>query len=371
MALVIQGIARDLRCDTYVAYGQVPVEDYLDLVGQSFDKVEVQRKRQRHPAYTRLKSDVAEGALIPTITLAVDPQAVGNLIPLIEKQDLSGLAHALTSSHNVFILDGLQRTYILNDLKREGHHFKTGQTIHVEIWLEKSIQNFIYRVLILNAGQKPMSTRHQVKLIFLTVKSSLETEIEGLHILRKGQERLQPKEYQLDHIITAYLSFFLETPEISDDNLTGRGLIKQDLFNSALIKMGRRFKQFKQVLTYFSEIDRLALKVYQSSRWKVLPAIDKLMASESMLNSFFAAAGRSFAQTDSDDTIDSAADALIRSLESGLASEDPLGLDRLDEVLGGISPQKHNVGYEKRMKMTRGFERFFLNKGQITLGDCW
>jgi hypothetical protein len=371
MTLTIQGIARDLRCDTYVAYAQIPISEYLDLVGESFYRVEVQRKRQQHPAYARLKSDLAEGALIPAITLAADPQSVTSLLPFIEKNDLEGLAHALMTTHEVFILDGLQRTFILKDLKSEGHEFKSGQTIHVEIWLEKSVQNFIYRVLILNAGQKPMSARHQVKLIFMTIRSSLENEIMGLKILNQGQERSGPGEYSLDRMITAYLSFFMETPEISDDNLMGRGMIKEDLFNPTVSKIGEKFSHFKSCLQAYAEVDRRVQVVYENSDWVVLPDANKLMGSGSMLSSFFAGAGRAFTGARLEDGVEKAVEKLLDLLSSKGKSADPMGLLDLDHELKEILPHRHNVGYETRMRMAAGFETYFLNRGEKTLSKCW
>ena len=49
--LQLLGKAMDLRTDTVVVYGQMPVPDYLALVVDSFDTFDVQRKRVWHPAY--------------------------------------------------------------------------------------------------------------------------------------------------------------------------------------------------------------------------------------------------------------------------------------------------------------------------------
>ena len=141
--LQILGTAKDLRTHTIVVYGQIPVPDYLKWVSDSFDAFEIQRKRTWHPAYQRMKADVSAGALLPTITLTVLPERVPKLLDLIRDGDLALLADELGVPGRVYILDGLQRSFILQDLEKEGHRFPPEQTIHLEIWLEPNIHHVI------------------------------------------------------------------------------------------------------------------------------------------------------------------------------------------------------------------------------------
>src|SRR5688572_2623825 len=69
--LTYHGIIRDLRTKTYVLYAQASITDYLKLVGSDFDTFEIQRNRQKHRFYQRMKNDIQSGALLPAITLAV------------------------------------------------------------------------------------------------------------------------------------------------------------------------------------------------------------------------------------------------------------------------------------------------------------
>ena len=165
MSLKIIGYTRDCRTDTPVIYAEILLKDYLDFVGAEFDRFEIQRKRENPKKYTRLKDDIFKGALLPGITLAIAPSKVENFIPYYLSKQSDKLEEVLNESKDIYILDGLQRSYIIKDLKAEGATFNNEQKILLEIWLEKEIKHLIYRLIVLNSGQKQMSMRHQVELL--------------------------------------------------------------------------------------------------------------------------------------------------------------------------------------------------------------
>ena len=90
-----------------------------------------------------------------------------------------------------------------------------------------------------------------------------------------------------------------------------------------------------------------------------------------MLSAYFAATGRVLTDADEGNEIDAAFDLLIRDLSESGKGDDPLGLAQLDEELATIFPHRHNVGYETRMKMVSGFERYFHQGGKKHLPGCW
>ena len=79
MQVKIIGQAKDLRTNTDILYAQLSIQDYLCLVGDNFDDYEPQRKREQYKAYERMKVDIKDGALLPSITLAVKPELVRNV----------------------------------------------------------------------------------------------------------------------------------------------------------------------------------------------------------------------------------------------------------------------------------------------------
>ena len=71
MAFNILGKTQDHRTKTHVIYCKCSINDYLNIIGGDFEHFSIQRKRENHKAYRRLKEDLKNGALLPSITLAL------------------------------------------------------------------------------------------------------------------------------------------------------------------------------------------------------------------------------------------------------------------------------------------------------------
>ena len=140
-SLEIIGFTKDFRTNTNILYAQIKINEYLELVGKDFDRFEIQRKREKHKGYNRLKRDIEKGTLIPTITLAVEPSSVKQFEDLLEKKNSAKIIEQLVSlTDKIYILDGLQRTYIINDIK-DKMTFNNGQMLLLEIWFEKDLKH--------------------------------------------------------------------------------------------------------------------------------------------------------------------------------------------------------------------------------------
>src|SRR5690606_1804738 len=140
------------------------------------------------------------------------------------------------------------RTYIINDLLNEGFIFKEDQKMLLEIWFEKEINHLIYRLIVLNSGQKPMSMRHQVELLFMTLKNSLSKDIDGLELYleKDGQIRSKPKKFAFDRIVNAYYSFLTKSPETDRDNLVVKKLNEDDILSSTETELNENYASFKK-----------------------------------------------------------------------------------------------------------------------------
>lgn len=366
MDTMVLGKTRDLRTNTRIVYAQISVSDYLELVGDDFNEFQIQRKQQKHKAYKRMKNDITEGALLPTITLAVKPEFVDEILAIMETEDLHNLGQALSKSGQINILDGLQRTFILKELQDEGVRFKREQTLLLEFWLEKEIKHLIYRLIVLNAGQKPMSMRHQVELLFMTIKEKLESEIEGLEIFieRDNRRRNYAKKYALDRLVTAYESFLTKTPEINRENIIAQQMLESDILDSNEEQLGNSFNQFQEYLRTYTEIDAVAYEIYDNS-WA------NWLAQENVMNSMFAA----FSDFGTSDTriqrIKTTLSALLRKLEEAEKGDDPFGLEVLTKIQNGFNAKKVNIGFATRKLLTSGFKEFFREEGEKSLADCW
>jgi len=289
MPLTILGKPQiDIRTHTPVVYAQMDIPEYLALVGENFDKFSIQRRREKHPAYTRMKEDIKQGALLPTITLSVLPTEAGELKKLCAEGDLNALAVRLGTPGLVNILDGLQRTYILHDLATESHQFVDNQTVHLEIRIEESLNNLIYRIIVLNAGQKPMSMRHQVEVLFSAFKSTLENEIVGLELFLENDSsrRTRPRKYALDRIATAYHAFLLKSPEVEKQNVVAQKISEESVLAQDEEALGADFLLFRRYLEAYIGLDDEICRVYDGSN-QATPTGTAWFGNDNVMNAFF------------------------------------------------------------------------------------
>lgn len=370
MKIEILGTTKDIRTDTNVVYAKISISDYLLLVGENFDEFSIQRRREKHKAYIRLKKDLMNGALLPSITLAVKPEIVKDILPLLN--DKVELENYLARPNQVSILDGLQRTYILSELASDSFKFREGQTLLVEFWLEPRLQNLIYRIIVLNAGQKPMSMRHQIDVLFSVFKEQFEKEIEHLELFveRMGGRRNRPRKYALDKVVTAYQSYLSKSPEVKRENIVAQQLQEEEILASNEDELSEKLESFKKYLKMYAIIDDQICRVYSNAiddGERQIPSGIEWFGSENIMNSFFAAV----AKIEKHERTEKAINELIKSLEKSKPGEDPLGLEIHRKIERGINPRKGNVGVEERKILFNAFREYFRDEGETLLSKCW
>lgn len=395
MALKVIGLARDLRTATPVVYAQIAIADYLEVVGDEFENFSIQRRRENHKAYQRLKLDIKAGALLPSITLAVKPDKVNGIIPLFEaaendKTAFSALANALGKHGNVDILDGLQRTYIMTDLKKEGHEFVPNQNVLVEFWLEADLNKLIYRIIILNAGQKPMSIRHQLELLFMSLKTSVEQAIDGLEIYteRDNTRRRRAKKFPLNVVVSGYQAYITSSAELQKDNVIANQLIEMGALDSSEEEISKQFTKFGHYLSEYANIDEQVYRIYRSQAaddeqieenddgeeknskgTKINYA--SWLATENVIMAFFAAISQFSSSEAKSHRVDEAISALVAALDFAQEGSDPLGLEIFEQLRAGNNPRRVNIGLATRKLLTNGFKEFFRESGEMPLSECW
>ncbi|MES2557305.1 MAG: hypothetical protein V4604_14215 [Bacteroidota bacterium] len=369
MDLRLIGKAKDLRTNSHIIYGQIGIQNYLALIGDNFDKYGIQRKREKHRAYKRMKEDIKVGALLPTITLAINQDKVQSLMPLIDQDNQEQILKILSVPGTFSILDGLQRTNILKDLKDEGHVFIDNQQLLLEFWIEPDIKHLIYRLIVLNAGQKPMSMRHQIELLFMTLATKLQESIEGLEIFKETEERRRSRagQYQFERVVTSYQSFLWKTAELNKNNIITQQIMEESVLDSNEEQLNDSFETFSNYLQLFVTMDRAYFS--QSVIGSTFPDPNWL-ANENVMNSFFAAIADFSMNTDRTARINTAINCLISDIESQ-SIEDPFGITTYRSILTGIDTKKLNVGVATRKLLFSGFKEYFREEGLKKLKDCW
>lgn len=371
MSLKIIGYTKDCRTNTPVVYAEILMNDYLKLVGDDFDKFEIQRKRVDPKKYTRLKEDIKKGALLPGITLAIDHLKVQDFLEVVNNKDSDKLIGLLNESNDIYILDGLQRSYIIKDLNDDGVIFQNDQKILLEIWFEKEINHLIYRLIVLNSGQKPMSMRHQVELLFMTLKKDIESEINGLEIFleRDGMIRSHARKFPFDRIVNAYYSFITKSPEIERDNLVVRKMNEDDILSSKEDELNDSYKSFVKYLSAYCDLDLEFFRIYNSH--PELSSFKNWLADENTIKAFFAAVGKYTNEIKKIQRVDNALSLLVNQLKNTKINEDPIFLNEFKVIKGGIDSKKVNVGNGTRKLIMDGFREFFINEGEESFLECW
>ncbi|MGK7246070.1 hypothetical protein ACSPAH_12450 [Buttiauxella agrestis] len=322
MSFEVIGITKDQRSGTHVIYCQASLEKYLDIVGEDFGEFSLQRKRESHKAYKRLREDIVEGALLPSITLSVKHHLVDDIIKNIN--DTKALTDLLSRDDVVDILDGLQRTYIISDLKRNGVTFKPGQKLLLEYWLEPNLSKLIYRMIVLNSGQKAMSMRHQIELLFLSLQETISSRLEGIEIIKEkdSKRRTQVKKYHLSSIVASYNAFITASHEADKENLVAQKLIDDGAFDSSENELTAQFEDYMYYLSLFINLDEKCWSIYTENQLDENGEVINLgdsqnwLGSENVMVSIFSAIAQ-FLKNEKKARVDQAFEKLLHRIETG------------------------------------------------------
>jgi hypothetical protein len=233
----------DLKINAMNHLLEMSIEEYAKVAQEIINNNELQRRRVRtsKSVYALLKDDLKTGCVIPPIVLATFPEGSG-------KNPISSatIVDTIRSSPSQFIvLDGLQRSYTILDLLSEIETDEEMQKrvrslpLRIEVYTGISKIGVLYRMLTLNTGQTPMSTRHQIEIIYSDYKQG----IEDLRFISEVDNRAPSgdKEYRFRDVLDGFLSY------ITSDFLP---IDREDLISivknlEALTKDDKQMDQFK------------------------------------------------------------------------------------------------------------------------------
>ncbi len=208
----MEDVLKDERADCYSVMKTLPVSNYLSIVEKVYKDrqggIEGQRDTLKTSTAIRIRKrmieDLKKGAVLPPVVL-------GMLIPddEFESFDPASFDPLLDkiSEDNISIIDGMQRTTALFDLKDDAE--LTARKMRVEYWIARNTNSLIYRMLILNTGQVPWNLRRQIEVVFRTMIKEIRTEVSDMELLRVDDKkrREHPGQFQASNIIELFLVF--------------------------------------------------------------------------------------------------------------------------------------------------------------------
>lgn len=232
---------------------EMTIGEYAPIGSDILRNNDLQRRRVKtaNRTYGLLKEDIKFGCVIPPIVLAIFPNEkqaaeINNAKTLLEKISTAG--------KDLIILDGLQRTYTILDLLNEINDNKemvekvSQLPLRIEIYTGISKVGVLYRMLTLNTGQTPMSTRHQVEMIYSDYKNGFD----GLTFITEAQNKVPTgdNEFRFNDILDGFISY------ITGDYLP---LDREDLVEiiknlEALTKDDKKKDLFKQLITTYNHM---------------------------------------------------------------------------------------------------------------------
>lgn len=195
---------------------KMKIGDYLKIT--SITSNEYQRNIQSPTFYKKLRKDLLDDTVMPPISV------------VYPEKDID-LSNGLLIDKKFIILDGLQRTNsIMECIKTLEQHKSEGiikdvetfenKEIYVEIWEELELKYILYKMVVLNTGQKKMDYEHQLDILSESVETILN-EHNVKYITRKEELDKRSKDndtFKLSAITTGLVSFISGKPSSGKKN---------------------------------------------------------------------------------------------------------------------------------------------------------
>ncbi len=190
---------------------ETTIEEYYNISKDILGKNEFQRRRVKSSSsvYSLLKTDLRQGCVMPPIVLALSLEGMSRG----EERDSDLIEKISNNIDKLIILDGLQRTYTIRDLVNELNDKDDPERedvlkrkLRIEIYIGINKLGILYRMLTLNTGQTPMSSRHQIEIIY---SDYIKYGIQGIKLFKEIDDETPKKlgEYKFRDIIDGFTSY--------------------------------------------------------------------------------------------------------------------------------------------------------------------
>lgn len=349
---------------------EISLKEYYDLSKDVLSNNEYQRRRVKSSSsvYSLLKEDLRRGCLMPPIVMAISEDVKetisdNNIVSIINK-----------NKTKLIILDGLQRSYTIRDLIQEmlssddPNKDKVFQNkIRIELYVGINKLGILYRMLTLNTGQTPMSTRHQIEIIY---SDYAEVDVAGLRLIREIDDQSPKKlgEYKFRDVIEGFTSFVqrdyltLERTDILDNIKSLEKLATIDSSNRLFEDFIQTYHKFVKKLNFIypSEI------FYGEDENEIERAfgnnIITIFRKSQSLTGYGAAIGKlmDFQEVKSFEDISSRIDALVFSTPNDTLKD-------LLRVLDRVRDKAKKIGNDQRLYFFYFYRRLFDKESESYL----
>ena len=379
MKFEVVGIDYDMRIQCFMVNARADYEWYLAKTEGAEHNLSIQRDIIKGTKnYRTLRADLRHGCILPTIVLA----ARDTDLSILEEYDReSGFLQMSDITRDALIkdlkdiepiridiVDGLQRTNALRATlgeieEREKHKFLS-RSLRLEIWVGIPFYSLAYRMLLLNAGQKPMSMKHQIDILSRGLKEDLK-DIDGIEIfsVKDHKRRVKPGQFHLSTLAQAFQAWLQRSPNVDMNNLIVEALVVDDALDTLGIDLDRpggedQRNGFRLFIGWLAELDQYL----GQDRYKFLGNDTVILGISAAVG--FASKNRTLA-----DRVEPALKRIMTEAKGG--GDDPIGIDRFDALRRSIDTKKSNVGEATREFVFRTLREYIMQDGASTLDECW
>lgn len=378
----ILSIIKDERISATSILVEMSTEKYLNLVSGAEDNLEIQRKVIKgFKPYDRLRQDLKEGCLIPPVVLGIRKDRINTPDNVDDEQFIPSLES--TQAGDVFIIDGLQRTTAIQNvrdsLKDEELTNFLSRPLRVEVWPDITLSALTYRMILLNAGQKPMSLKHQLEVVSRPLCDDLAEKYQGrvsIYREKDTNRRSGHGQYQFSIIAQAFQAFVQKSPHIDVRNEVIAELNQIDVltnYGDSLEKTSGKADlttEFENYIGFLVDFDERLCRKYDertdSDEGVIIPTGVNILSRDTFHLGLAAAYG--WCTEHKKDALDTAKQKLLVLLNDDGA--DPLAIERLERIQTGFR-RKDNTGEQTRNLIFNGFKEYFRSEGLTPFEQCW
>lgn len=378
MKFEVVGIDYDNRIDNFMISARADYEWYLEKTQGSEENLAIQRDIIRgSKPYKNLRADLKMGCILPTIVLAVrniDASVTGNYnvndgFISATRADLDSLQNAIakTTPADVDIVDGLQRTNALRQTLAELNDDERSvfllRSLRLEIWVNIAFFPLAYRMLLLNAGQRPMSMKHQIDILSGGLAEDLQ-DLPGIEIIRlkDHKRRVRPGQFHLSTLAQAFQAWMQRSPNVDRTNLVVETMVVDEALESLGIDLtdnnGNQRDGFRQFVDWLLRLDR-SLGEEQN----------RFFGNDTVVLGFAAAIGFAHKNETLQDRLSNAMTKMIHDAE--MDKENPLGVFTFEQIRKSIDAKRSNVGEATRALVFRAVREYIMQDGTSPMIECW
>lgn len=212
----------------------------------------IKRSSSANKIRKRMNDDFSRGAIFPQVVLGV----INLKRDFIENETFS-LDYFDTD--NISIIDGMQRSNVYFNNYQNNEE----KEVRVEFWVAEESVQLLYRMLVLNTGQMPWTTRRQIEVIYGSLSKNIITELDtyypeldgkiNIFGVDESKQRVNAGKYKKSDIIEAYLAFNVRKVKINVSEELADEYQRFDMLET--IENPKAFEYFVRVLGWLFKFD--------------------------------------------------------------------------------------------------------------------